>query len=165
MPHYVLEAIPLDRSKLFSISKLEAEVRTATYKVRNDMIADLRRVVATWNTAVAFRSRIEFSRGDLVLYVFTDNKIFKFVNDGTKSHVIVPRRARALRVKFGFTPKTRYKDLNSSAGGYQGPFVLRKFVSHPGTAARDFTGALADKYRIRYHTIMTKALRSFFSSV
>lgn len=75
----------------------------------------------------------------------TDDKIYRFVNDGTKAHVIRPRRGKLLA--FGPSkPKTRPGSLTPRKGGRAKKaktFVQQ--VNHPGTKARKFDEAAAKK--------------------
>lgn len=68
--------------------------------------------------------------------VGSDVEYAPMVNDGTRPHIIRPRRAKALRFKVG------------------GRTVFAKVVHHPGTRARPFLDrALADVARSRGYSI------------
>ena len=68
--------------------------------------------------------------------VGSDVEYAPMVNDGTKPHIIRPKRAKALKFKMG------------------GKTVYAKVVHHPGTRARPFLDrALADVARSRGYSI------------
>lgn len=85
MPHYVLEAIPVNFKEFVSVKKIEAEMRRATSSIREEIISDFRKTVQSWNHKVNFRSRTDVSHGNLVLYVFTPDEVYGYVNDGTRA--------------------------------------------------------------------------------
>jgi hypothetical protein len=68
--------------------------------------------------------------------VGSDVEYAPMVNDGTRPHIIRPKRAKALRFKVG------------------GKTVFARIVHHPGTRARPFLDrALADVARARGYSI------------
>lgn len=68
--------------------------------------------------------------------VGSDVEYAPMVNDGTKPHIIRPKRAKALRFRVG------------------GKVVFARVVHHPGTRARPFLDrALADVARSRGYSI------------
>lgn len=75
----------------------------------------------------------------------SDDKIYRFVNDGTKAHVIRAKRGKTLA--FGPSkPKTRPGSLTPRAGGRAKQVkTFAKQVNHPGTKARKFDEAAAKK--------------------
>ncbi|PSK57995.1 hypothetical protein B0E38_01840 [Streptomyces sp. 111WW2] len=66
--------------------------------------------------------RVQEGPGGLQGVVTNDHPKVRFVLDGTRPHLIRPRRARALRFTVG------------------GDIVFAKLVRHPGTRANNFMG-------------------------
>lgn len=74
----------------------------------------------------------------------TDDRIYRFVSDGTRAHAIRARNAKVLA--FGPSrPKTRPGSLNARGGSRKAASVFVKQVNHPGTKARKFDEAAAKK--------------------
>lgn len=159
MPRYELEAIPFDKKAFPDVKVMEAAMRKATHDLRGKIMADFRSTVQTWEHAVNFRSRTEASGGNLVLYVYTADEIYRYVNDGTKPHIIKARNKPNLSVRMGFHPKTMPGRIQSGAGGYDGPVRFTPKVSHPGTVARNFAYTISQKYGYVMYTTMLDAIR------
>lgn len=124
-------------------------------RLARGVLADFHRVTATWSHRVAFKVekfKRGFARGRRV---YTDDKIFKYVEFGTRPHVIVPRRAKLLRFQTDYQAKTKPGRLTSGPGGARGPTVFARAVSHPGTEGRHFRKTIKKKWEPR----VTRRLR------
>lgn len=64
--------------------------------------------------------------------------LWKWLSGGVKGHTIVPKRAKYLRFKSGFSAKTAPRMLMSRPGGYFGDWVTTNRVDWPGIAPREF---------------------------
>jgi hypothetical protein len=158
MPHYVLESIPVNMKDFLNVKQIEAEMRKATANIRKEIVADFRKTVQTWDHPVNFRSRTDVSGGQLVMYVYTSDKIFMYVNDGTRPHSIEAKNKPRLAVRTGFHPKTQVGQIGSSKGGYSGSTYYAMKVEHPGVVARRFNDVIADKYRAELFTALVDAM-------
>lgn len=101
-------------------------------------------------TTQGWKHEVEFTiepTGDYDLTVSTDDEIWKWTNEGTDPHIIMPKTAKRLRFAVGGSPKTRVGSIISSAGSRGSTVVFRGAVRHPGTKARDFSGQIARKWR------------------
>lgn len=107
-------------------------------KVANDILLDFELTAGTWEHQVKFEKLVQVGPSSVEIFVGTDDKIYGYVNDGTSPHVIVPKRARALRFPSTFSPKSIPGVLVSGKGGSGGPDVFAQAVMHPGTKARKF---------------------------
>lgn len=107
-------------------------------KVGTQIKNDFEKVTATWKTQVKFEQQISLAGGPQV-EIFTTNKIFGYVDQGTRPHVIKPKRAKALRFQSGYKAKTTPGVIGSSAGGPFGPVVFSKGVDHPGNKPGNFS--------------------------
>lgn len=87
------------------------------------------------------RTRIRISSAGGVTSVDSEAEaigdVFRFVSEGTRPHIIAPRRAKALRFQKGYLAKTTPNQLRSKAGGPFGDTVFSRLVRHPGTAPRN----------------------------
>jgi hypothetical protein len=117
---------------------------------------DFRVTTQTWKTDVRFR----IVKGRFARTVATSNKIYGYVNDGTRPHIIRPRRARALRFRTPYRAKTRVGKISSRRGGYGDTVVYTRIVQHPGTKARGFAKAIQQKWRELLPRTMQRAIDS-----
>lgn len=95
-------------------------------------------------------------------FVGTDSLIYKFVQGGTRPHVIRPKRAKALKIGVGFQPKTKIGVIASGPGRTPSRYVLRKAVKHPGTKARGFVSVIALKWARQVKPVWARAWRAEF---
>lgn len=72
----------------------------------------------------------------------TDDKIYRFLNDGTKEHDITPKRAPFLRFRWdgkgSYGAKTTPRVIGSKPARYPKTWQRRQRVRHPGNEARKF---------------------------
>lgn len=94
--------------------------------------------------------------------IATSDPIYGMVNDGTRPHPI-HASGRVLVFQGGFRSKTLPRSIGSGGGGASGPTVFAKSVNHPGTKARDFDRAIADKWDKLIGPIMQRAIDAEFS--
>lgn len=106
---------------------------------------DLKATTRTWETVVVFRIKIERKRGELVITASTNSKVYGWVNDGTRAHIIRPKKAAFLQFQSGYRAKTAPGVIGSRSGGAPGDTVRTRLVLHPGTEARNFTEVIARK--------------------
>lgn len=91
--------------------------------------------------------------------VRTANKIYEFVDKGTRPHIIRPRRGGRLTwMGVAYRAKTQPNVIGSKTGGNDNTIVWTKVVHHPGTAARNFSIAIRDKWAKEMHIRMEAAL-------
>ena len=113
------------------------------------MVSDLNKVTETWEHDPQFEVEIKPSFGltsvDEEMTVSTDDQIFHWLNDGTKS--------RAAWMTDPFVAKTKVGWLGSQSGkggvlrDSRGRKVLTRPRSLPGIEARKWDEALMEKYR------------------
>lgn len=123
--------------------RLPEAVKRGQREAAEAVKAEFDLTTATWEHRVTFTIA---EQGD-ALVVGTDDEIYGYVDKGTKPHVIVPRRGRALRFAAGGRPKTTPGRITSGAGAKGGVVVIRPRVDHPGTKARDFQGQIYKRWR------------------
>lgn len=93
--------------------------------------------------------------------VGTDDEIYGYVTHGTKPHIIVPRNGKMLTwIGANYRPKTRPRYIGSNKGGNDNTIVYTKMVQHPGTEAREFDEAVAEKWRDQLPKIMQRSIDS-----
>jgi hypothetical protein len=140
------------RRGLIATTALDEIRKEMNARIKPAMEKSLERVVADWDHKPEFRSRTVVKPDSVAVYTFPagENKdIFKFVDRGTKPHKIRAKNAPrlAFQVGGGYVPKTLAKPARTvQGGGYVKPpttLVRPIEVDHPGSEARDFTGAIA----------------------
>lgn len=102
-------------------------------------LRDLEATTRTWNHKVAFDVTITQTGANYGITAGTDDTIYGYVNNGTKPHIIRPKRSKYLRFSSGYKAKTRVGIINSYPGGAFGSDVFSALVHHPGYPGRRFT--------------------------
>ena len=128
-------------------------------KVGTQVKKDFEATTATWKHKPKFETLVSLAGGGATLLVDTNDEIYRFVNDGTKEHVILPKKAKALRFAGTFSSKTLPGVLEARAGSSGGDTVFAKGVLHPGTKARNFDKLIAQKWQSRFKREMQDAMK------
>jgi hypothetical protein len=135
--------------------RVDAKLRALYPKAAAELVKDHEKTTATWDTRVKFTVRI--SREAITVY--TSNAIWRYVDQGTRPHIIRPRRARRLAFSEGYTAKTRVGSIIAGAGGPSGSRVFAREVQHPGTKARGFSSRLRSKWAKKFPAMVQQAIR------
>lgn len=162
-----IEAIRPRKSPLIDTKAFTRELSKAVDKTANDMRGDFEKTTRTWDTDVKFYVRPkggQIGRRDMVITVYTNNQIYQYVDEGTKPHIIRPKKASTLRFLSNHKAKTRPGFIGSSQGGSSGESVFSKEVMHPGTRPRNFAAIIAKRHAPRFKknvdAAMARAARS-----
>jgi hypothetical protein len=133
-------------------------------KAGRDIIADFKKTTATWDTDVKFEMQISLS-GGLSVEVYTENKIYGYVDKGTKGPYPIfagiftgKSNKKALAFSSQFAPKTIPGVIGSSAGARGSIDTVRPYVTHPGIKAREFSREIEKKWQTIFKRRMEKAL-------
>ena len=127
---------------LFNRADWDKIVENTLTAVAKDVEIDFKVTTQTWKGRPAFK--IKSKKGYRL--ISTSNKIYLFVNSGTKAHVIRAKTAGGLRFQGNYRAKTIVNSIMSRAGGSSGPHVVRQEVFHPGTKARNFDVEIGRKW-------------------
>lgn len=138
-----------------------AAIEKATYKSAGLLLRDLESTVRTWKHKPTFDVTITRQGGDYSVSAGTDDEIYGYVNDGTKPHVIRPKRSKYLRFSSGYKAKTRVGVIGSNDGGSFGGDVFSKGVYHPGFVGRKF----AQKIQSRRQTTIAQEISAAIAKV
>lgn len=130
------------------LEAVEAGLNLASAKVKEDF----EKTTATWSAKPSFEITSEpFARN-----VFTSDRVFRWVEQGTKPHLIEPRGAMSagenarLKFKVPFAPKTQ-KNVIGSYQGSRGHTVIKPMqVQHPGIQAREFSDTIAREWNSQH---------------
>lgn len=112
--------VRIDQGKLGRLLRARGGIAERVLRRRTERVAGFARVEAPGSMGDYIGTRIEDGPRGLVGVVECNHPAVRFVLDGTKPHVIRPRRASALRFELG------------------GRVVFAKRVNHPGTRANNF---------------------------
>jgi hypothetical protein len=131
-----------------------AEVDAAK-DLANRMWLDMIRVTQNWQHRVKFDKVVEI-KGDVVtVLVGTDDKIYKFLDRGT--------RVRYATMSLDFQPKTHIGVLGSGKGAGGLLFVSKKHP-RPGIKARRYTETITEKYNVMADRLAEKHIREWAKS-
>lgn len=135
---------------IYDVEAFTRASKKAVDKVAKGMLDDFEKTTRTWEHKPVFGTSV-FSSGDKHSAVIgTNDKIYKFVDQGTKPHTIKAKRrgGRLAYNKGGFRAKTSPRRLSSGAGARaNGPLRRPKAVRHPGTKAREFSDEISKRWR------------------
>lgn len=157
-----IKAIKPTRKFLLDINEIESAVEGTLDEDADEAEALFKETVKTWRTKVNFIKR-KTAQGRSV---WTTNEIYKFVDKGTKAHVITARRVPNLKFRSAgnYKPKTKVGELTSGPGApADGDWVSKRSVNHPGNDARGFSAAIQEKMRKRNYTIWRRRSKGLFS--
>jgi len=123
-----------------------------------------RRSTKTWKNKPTFR--IRKIPGEVDWEVYTENKVWHWLDKGTKKHEIAPKGkanggSDRLAYQTKFTPKTSPNRVGSKPGGKSGNYWIGKkgqSVMHPGVKARKWTERQAEKEEKRFFDSFLKGL-------
>jgi hypothetical protein len=138
---------------------LKKEIQGASIKIREDFLRPTR----TWKEKIAFGRHVIERPNGIYMEVSTRSKIYRYVNNGTRSHPIPKARVRRprkiLRFQRFYTSKTKVMSLSSSPGGQWGGDVFRKSIKkHPGSEGRFFDVLIAILWDDELYAITRKVL-------
>lgn len=117
---------------------------------------DFKVTTQTWKHQPDFKTEEKPSE----VTVSTDDSIYGYVDEGTKPHIITPKRGKRLVFLGGSKPKTTPRSISSGPGSPGTTKAVAKVVKHPGTQARAFAETIAEKWRRRQAEIMQRAINA-----
>lgn len=139
-------------------AKLARAVANGLDAAQAGALEDFRVTTQTWDHQPEF---VKQSPDAGTRVVGTDDTIYGFVNDGTRPHVIVGKPGKGLAFGAGgFRAKTRVGAIRSNKGSKGSPTIVRPKVNHPGTEARKFDEAIAEKWQKQLPIAMQRAIDS-----
>lgn len=137
--------------------KLARAVANALDGAAKGALEDFKVTTATWQHKVDFT--IDSPGADRRV-VGTDDDIYGYVSGGTRPHIIVAHGKALAFPGGGFRPKSRPRYIGSNKGSKGGAVIFRPVVHHPGTTAREFDEAIAEKWQKELPVTMQRAIDS-----
>lgn len=144
--------------KKLGVKAMRAALLDGLKEVAKDVDEDFAKTYATWKRKPKFKTEVELRDRGGRFQVATDDEIYGHVDQGTKPHIIRPKRAQKLFFRTGYSAKTTPRVIGSSSGGANGPDVFANAVRHPGTKAREFAETLKEKYQKTFGKSMQRAM-------
>lgn len=119
---------------------IERGTRKTAALIQKDFNATTR----TWDHKPKFDITITQYPNSFEIIAGTDDKIYLWVSEGTKPHVIAAKRSPYLIFQGGYRAKTRVGIIGSQAGGRDpnGEWFRKQQVQHPGFPGRQFIGKI-----------------------
>jgi len=155
MPVIVVKGIKPQRLR---VASAVAEVKKALQAEAAKIKREYARTTATWRRKPKFKQLTALGANAEVL-VGTDDKIYNYVDLGTRPHYILPRRVRRLRFRTGYAAKTTPGYIGSYPGGAFGDYRYARRVRHPGTKARGFTARIQEMRHRPFRERIMQAIR------
>ena len=121
---------------------------------------DFQETVKTWNNKPGFTRTVSSNARQILGEVFTTNKIYGYVSNGTKGHFVAPRNKRALAFKSQYKAKSSPSRIPSKAGGASGNTVFSKGHFVRGIDAREFPKQIKDDTESRFERFMSNAMEN-----
>mgnify|MGYP000347792310 CR=1 FL=1 len=147
------------KGKVVNNTAFLKEYASAMTDTGKGMKADFESTTRTWKRKPKFTiSKPKRSGGAYEIFVGTDNLIYLFVDEGTKRHLIRPKkRGGVLRFKTGYVARTIPRVLHSGGGGSGSSWASAKVVRHPGTKPRRFSFIIQLKWQDSFERRMRAA--------
>lgn len=118
-------------------------MQEAGHKTGKEAVRLFRGTTRTWSHQPSFDYAVEAGGKSFDVLAGTGNQIYRYVDEGTRPHVIAGRHLLAFRANY--QAKTSPGSLQARSGGASGPMVFAKRVMHPGIRARGFTPLVKKK--------------------
>ena len=115
--------------------------------------------VKDFTTKPDFEKKVEIKPGKIEGSVLTSDENYKRLNDGTKPHVILPKKPGGVLVfKINFKSKTTLTRLPSRRGFNNAPVVFARKVNHPGFEPRNYEERVKKEVKPKFSKIINKHL-------
>lgn len=116
------------------------EMIKAAEKLSKDAEKQFKETTKGWKTKVKWHIEIRIRQSEIRTQVYTTNKIYGYVNDGTKAHIIRPKKKRALKWE-----------------GADGP-IFSAHAHHPGFKGYHHDKRIAKDIQDKYPKWQTEAI-------
>ena len=146
----------VDAFRLETLNALRAEGR--------DVKKEYQKTTKTWKKKPEFEVLIGLTRGpggSASVLVGTDDKVYRYVDEGTKGHYVPKTVAATMAFRPGYKAKTKPRKIGSGAGGAFGDKIVRRgrwWVK--GIVAREFSPTIQKRRRKPFTRRMVKAMQA-----
>jgi len=144
---------------------MRLELLNAMRKAGTEIRKDFAKTTATWQHKPKFEIVVSLTGPGPVVLVGTDDKIYRFVDEGTRPHLIQAGiyTGKSTKKVLAFPgvsrPKTTPRVIGSGTGFKGGDRIMRPYVHHPGTEAREFDVTIRKMWESKFKQRMEEAMR------
>ena len=133
------------------------EFTKAATKTSKDIEKDYKKTVTKWKRKPKFTRLVQIGPNAIEVLVGTDNKIYGFVDEGTKAHIILPRKRKVLRwLGKGYDgrnpPRGKGRPKKSD-------YTFAAYVFHPGFKGYHHSEKIAKMWNKKFKRRMEAAMR------
>lgn len=121
-------------------------------------LKDFQSTTKTWKHDVTFEKKARKDGYDIGP-TGGATEIYGYVDQGTRAHRIIARRAKRLRFGVGGSPKTRPGAIGSGSGSAGKGAVFARAVNHPGSKARGFSKLIRAKWAAQTKRLIEQRIR------
>lgn len=147
------------KPKALKDKDMRLELLNGLRSIARKVTKDYEATTATWTNKPKFETVVSLRGGEAAMLVDTNDKIYGYVDQGTRPHIIRPVKAKRLAFAAGGSPKTQPGVIGSGAGSKGGTPVFAMAVNHPGTKAREFSKIIAAKWKKQFSAEMIDSMR------
>lgn len=145
----------------FDYTKYEAEIKDELADLGSEIVEEFNEITNDWETDVTFRAEVRVEQDAVKLQVRPrgNTRIWRYVDEGTRPHIIRAVNGPFLIYRKGYSARTRPGQAHVGSGTATGSWARRPFVNHPGSAAREFTPTIMHKYEPEFKRAIDTAVR------
>lgn len=136
------------------LRRLEGVKEKAIDTLADEAIDLYRKTTRTWRHKPTFRKR-RTSRG---VQIVTDDEVFKFVDLGTRPHIIRAKNAPFLVFRYPYKAATKPRIIGSTNAKVGDNWARKLMVHHPGNKPRHFTDEITKRINKRAGTILKREI-------
>lgn len=154
-----------------NVAAMKRQFEIAAGEFAADVAKDFDAITKTWRGEKPdITQELSTGKHGLSVFIGAENDGSKgylkllWLEEGTRPHRIYAgiytgrSTKRVLSFRTGYSAKTSPGFIGSRAGGSSGPLTKRPYVNHPGTQARNFEPAIANKRYKLFKKRMTAAM-------
>jgi len=137
-------------------------IDTLNTKIKPMVISLANDIVGNWEHKPSFGFSSNVSKDEISLYfepTGPNAKYWTWTSSGTRPHLIVAKRAKRLRFRGGYVPKTTPAPSWGGPGIANGDWTQKYAVNHPGTTPRNFEQYIAKQIKDDYKREIENAFK------
>jgi hypothetical protein len=151
------------KPKKLKVAQVRLNILNGLRKEGRTVKKELEKTTATWEGAKpTFEIAIGLTGTDAIVLIGPGGnpegaQKWVWLDKGTEAHIIKAKNVPNLVFQTNFTPKTKIKVFNSSAGSLSPPWRSTKEVRHPGIDAREWSIEIVKRRKKKFTKAMLKA--------